>query len=603
MPRPFCTTAFRDISRFIQVGDLPGLGVTGVGEIEKQHKTRLRSLSPWLREEYIYGGVRPSVANQKNPSLSDGPIKVSKKINVWRVLYGLTVLVMLWALSGTYLPRVGFTNLLDIGEYFDKGQVSALANVDYYTEDKTYGYDGQHYAKVAVDPWLKDPGGLEREVDNVFYRSRRIFLGWSAWLLGFGNPAWVLQIYSIQNAICWLILSWFLTCWFPPTGLNNFVRWFGVMASCGLVISVRYSLTDGPSLLFIALAVRAYEKERNFLGDVAMTVAGLTRDSNLVGLTVLFDPKKRNLRSLLMVAVRTILIIAPLAAWILYVRYRIGHDIPAGFDNFKMPLTAYGRKWIDVMAEVWVHRTWESNSLQGLCVATSILVQALFLIFRPTWSQPWWRIGIGFVCLMALLGDAVWEGYPGAAPRVLLPMVLAFNVLVPRTRKAWPILILGNLSIISAPALMMPPLPQMVVFHGPRTYKLSPERNRVAVEFDRGWEGVERNLRHAWQWASGPAEIIVVNPHKQPLLADMTLTLSAGLTRPLAIKFGEKELWHGQIFPHHDKLELKGIRLEPGENKIVFVTAPGTFPANGDKRPMAFQLQDLQIDLLGFKIK
>ena len=48
---------------------------------------------------------------------------------------------------------------------------------------------------------------------------------------------------------------------------------------------------------------------------------------------------------------------------------------------------------------------------------------------------------------MVLLGPAVWGDYPGAAVRVVLPMTIAFNLLLPRTRLFWPLAILGNLSV------------------------------------------------------------------------------------------------------------------------------------------------------------
>ena len=48
---------------------------------------------------------------------------------------------------------------------------------------------------------------------------------------------------------------------------------------------------------------------------------------------------------------------------------------------------------------------------------------------------------------MVVLGPDVWGGYPGAALRVVLPMTIAFNLLLPRTRRFWPLAILGNLSV------------------------------------------------------------------------------------------------------------------------------------------------------------
>jgi hypothetical protein len=51
---------------------------------------------------------------------------------------------------------------------------------------------------------------------------------------------------------------------------------------------------------------------------------------------------------------------------------------------------------------------------------------------------------------MLVLGDAVWEGHPAAVGRILLPMTVAFNVLLPRVRWALflPLLVLGNASVV-----------------------------------------------------------------------------------------------------------------------------------------------------------
>ena len=45
------------------------------------------------------------------------------------------------------------------------------------------------------------------------------------------------------------------------------------------------------------------------------------------------------------------------------------------------------------------------------------------------------RVGVAYVVLMVVLGPDVWGGYPGAALRVVLPMTIAFNLLLPRTRR------------------------------------------------------------------------------------------------------------------------------------------------------------------------
>ena len=86
----------------------------------------------------------------------------------------------------------------------------------------------------------------------------------------------------------------------------------------------------------------------------------------------------------------------------------------------------------------------------------ALTVQAAVLLARREWPLPWWRIGIGYVVLLAVAGAAVWEGPPPAITRVALPMTIAFNVLLPRGRWFWPLLVLGNLNVPDGVVLLMP---------------------------------------------------------------------------------------------------------------------------------------------------
>jgi hypothetical protein len=49
---------------------------------------------------------------------------------------------------------------------------------------------------------------------------------------------------------------------------------------------------------------------------------------------------------------------------------------------------------------------------------------------------------------MPFLSYPIWEGDPGAIVRVVLPMSVAFNVLVVRSRWFWPLFVAGNLTVL-----------------------------------------------------------------------------------------------------------------------------------------------------------
>jgi hypothetical protein len=52
------------------------------------------------------------------------------------------------------------------------------------------------------------------------------------------------------------------------------------------------------------------------------------------------------------------------------------------------------------------------------------------------------------VSLVLLVSDHVWGGEPGATPRVILPMTLAFNLTLLKGRAFWPWWLAGNLAVI-----------------------------------------------------------------------------------------------------------------------------------------------------------
>ena len=68
-------------------------------------------------------------------------------------------------------------------------------------------------------------------MDLAPYRARRILFSWTAFLLGLGRPAWILEAYALQNVAGWLLLAALLTRWMPLTS--------AVRSLCGPVACFR----------------------------------------------------------------------------------------------------------------------------------------------------------------------------------------------------------------------------------------------------------------------------------------------------------------------------------------------------------------------------
>ncbi|MDP2137336.1 MAG: hypothetical protein Q8J74_05735, partial [Candidatus Didemnitutus sp.] len=400
--------------------------------------------------------------------------------------YAGLVLLFVGTFAQFHLPGKGFTYLIAFGSTEEGSRLSKVRKLDYFVEKESYGYDAQYYVQIAMDPSLQNRE-LRNAVDSLSYRARRILLSATAWAIGGGQPSRIIEVFAVQNAVSWLLLAGLLVHWFPPRDWEYFLRWAGVLGAMGLCVSVRNALTDGPSLLLIAFGVFLLEKGRPWLASAVLGISGLAKETNLLGAAAFIPAWGAGKRPWVLAVVKAALVAIPLALWLGYVSLRVGPVTDAGVRNFSLPFSAYLNRWSEVTAGfsnlslAWIDPVW------SVFVLITLTVQFLFLVLRPRWDQPWWRIGISFALLMVFLGDAVWEGYPGAASRVLLPMQLAFNVLVPFGRRWMLVLLLGNLTFLASPAILRPPQQESNVVTGPSELLLAVSGDAMQLEMQQGW--------------------------------------------------------------------------------------------------------------------
>jgi hypothetical protein len=364
-----------------------------------------------------------------------------------RWAYVATVVVFLASLVQYYQRNTGFTTLISFGDQFEKTRLPAVIEVPHFVHYQSPGYDGQFYAQLAVEPLLRNRR-LERAIDSPSYRARRILFSWTAYLFGLGRPAWILKIYALQNIVAWLLLAWVLLRWLPPSAPRNALAWIGCLFGVGLVYSVRFALTEGPGLLLVALAVIAIERGRPWLASGLMALVGLGRETNFIAGGLLVDRVPRRWPDALRVAARGAVMVAPFAAWFLYVRSVFPPLAASDAANFAAPFSGYLSKWEFTLTQLQASGWWGSWARFNLAALVSLTVQAAFLLARREWGSAWWRAGVPYAFLMPLLSYSIWEGDPGAIVRVVLPMSVAFNVLVVRSRWFWPLVVAGNLTVL-----------------------------------------------------------------------------------------------------------------------------------------------------------
>jgi hypothetical protein len=516
---------------------------------------------------------------------------------------GIAVALFVWSMAFFYLPGLGFTYLIEFSSLEHGRYVPEVKAVDHYESDSP-GYDSQWYVQIALRPHLRDPV-LKRAMDSLPYRARRILFLWADWALGGGNPSRVMFIYAVQNLVCWFFLAVLLMRWFPPVSWGNVIRWAATLFSFGLIFSVRGALLDGPALLLVAIGIALIESERLWLGALVMGVAGLGKDTSILCGAALRPADPRNPRTWAPWIGRGVLLILPLAAWMLYIRLHIGHGDDIGPRNFAPPFAGLVNKLQDTVSSILAERHYPYPTITKFdaLVLVGLLAQFSFFAFRVRWHDPWWRVGASFAALMLFLGDAVWEHYPSAAARVLLPMALAFNVSVPR-RGLWPILLVaGNLGVFASADLLKPPGRESFVVDGPRELRIN-ERDGKAVEAvfgPKNWWRPEKSRWDYYRWSMGESSVALHNPQPFGIVADIIFRLRSVDRRKAIVSLGGKIAWQNTLEPAEvTPVTLSDVYLPPGDTVLLFRSdRPAAYPGNEDRRRLTYRVRDLEIDIKG----
>jgi hypothetical protein len=505
----------------------------------------------------------------------------------WDRRYTIVYLVLMgWfvgRIAGFYDARTGFTALPMFGDFFQGRRLARLRGLPIYTHEKSYGYDGQFYAQLAVAGTPFDPE-LRTALDSAPYRSKRAFIPLLAHVIGLGRPAWVLNVYALLGAVSWLALAWALArWWFPPGDLHNLLRWAGTLFGAGMMVSATRSLTDGTALLLMAAGVRACERGRRWLALLALAAAGLVRETSLLGGAIFAPRRGEGRQGWRAGALAALLGALPAVGWSLLLRARLGSVL--GQRNFDWPLRAFFREAAIIGAAI-AARGFDSLMRAQTRALLAFVVQAAFVLSRRRAEAAWWRIGAAFALLATVLGAAVWEDPINALTRAILPLTLAFNVLAPRTRRGLWLLLAGNLTVLSAGAIAQPPAPQNVTL-----------ADGIGGAYPQGWFAAERLGRRTWRWASGGAATLRLhNPRERAERVTLEMTLSSVVDRSVGAAVGDLRQTVAIPAHQHVAVRFEHLVLPPGDTPLLFSTPePPWQEAGPGGRGLTFSLEELRV--------
>ncbi len=383
------------------------------------------------------------VASRARPGPAEALLRLVRRLGPLHVgiLGGLIALAV--ALARLYFAADGdITRFVVAGDaYVDPDVVEP----DVYVNEGSFGYDGQFFWRLAIDPasWeLSQQHGVH--FDNA-YRPPRIVYPVMAWVAAGGQPGLVAWTMVGVNVVAVGVVA----------GLGALVAQHGsrpalagmlIASTPGLVFALARDLSDVVTLALLLAGVVALLQRRPGLATIAWCVAVLSREQVLATiagyglwrlwwlLTSEASAESTGLRRLVPRPRRVDLpwLVPPVvfAVWQTVVWVRIGElPLRAGGSNLTAPFGALGPTLWD-----WFRgdmATWDDATPFQLGLALLLVILAFGWgrrLLEP--EDRWILVSLVVVVLMAVsLAQPVWDG-PADLRQVLDVFALSWVVLL-----------------------------------------------------------------------------------------------------------------------------------------------------------------------------
>ncbi|WP_072622446.1 AZOBR_p60025 family cell surface glycopolymer formation protein [Spirulina major] len=219
--------------------------------------------------------------------------------------------------------------------------LSPYANPETTYQFDEFGYDGQLFFTIALDPFLQNPDSIAA-LDDPPFRYRRIFYPLLSYILGLGNAQLIPYMMVLINILSIPILVWVLGRYLE-TWQQQIWPALGVLSIPGLWIVLAFSTADGLNTVLMAIALYTYSIKKPQWSAVAIMLACLTRETSLlIWLTLMgvsvWDSRQADWRYFLPAIIPSVL-------WNGYVLTRFNSQtIPGTTTNFVAPFFGISAK-------------------------------------------------------------------------------------------------------------------------------------------------------------------------------------------------------------------------------------------------------------------
>ena len=362
----------------------------------------------------------------------------------WAVLAIMPILILV---SG-FDSRSGFLRLIHFGQNFQGNRIQEIREID-PPNPTLWGYDGQFYAQIAVDPSLRHEGLKNATYGELAYRARRIGLPLLAFCLGLGQPFWILQAYALLNFLFWILLLVTLNRYQNLNTSRGLSLAISILWPTGTLASLARSVPDLPAVAFStwALVSRSRAASNLFIG-----VAALFKETAILSFPrVAWPETKGTSHPIRKLFVSALIVFGPIMAWCIYIYFHLPAETTLGARNFSFPFFGLFNKLHESVTQLlnaFSHRAGMNLPFLffELICPISLLIQSVYMVIHFRSFSNAWKTGIGFVVLFCFLGASVWEGQY-AYSRVLLPLTVSFNFMIhdqEAESSFWAWYILGN---------------------------------------------------------------------------------------------------------------------------------------------------------------
>ncbi len=346
-----------------------------------------------------------------------------------------TALALTWLIADVELMNAGhLTGLFYVGANAPL-PAGALADQIYRVRDER-GYDGQFYYLIAHDP-LNQHGSLAY-VDTPRYRWRRIGLPGLAYVLAFGNDAWVDVVYVALELMFVFLGAYWLSAYAEENGRS--ATWglaFPLIPA--VAVSLDRMTIDLPlAALSIALLLYASRGKPSWSAHAALIAAPLVRETGILLILAwcAFWALRKHFRYALTGAACAL----PALGWWLYVALHTTPDRTGFLASFPFsgivtwtihafaePVAAYGPGANAVMELVALAGIW-------LAFALAIYLAAKLRFHGSQWDLPE-LTAVLFAAFASLIAyQDIWASLYGIG-RTLSPLLVALAAIALRDRR------------------------------------------------------------------------------------------------------------------------------------------------------------------------